>query len=82
MTESGPARLTQPEFVDVSSARVSVVRQPCEPPFAIDWIKISETVYIVCELFAEDESGLGFCFTFDAEHALPMANLMAQLTTK
>lgn len=82
MTEDGSARLTQSEFVDVSSARVSVVRQPCEPPFAIDWIEISETVYIVCELFAEGESGLGFCFTFDAEHALPMANLMAQLATK
>jgi L-talarate/galactarate dehydratase len=65
--------------VNVTAAQVRVVNRPCEPPFAIDWMTITETVYIVCELYSVEDMGLGFCFSFDQRHAQAMAELTTSL---
>jgi L-alanine-DL-glutamate epimerase-like enolase superfamily enzyme len=63
----------------IDAATISVVVRPCEPPFRIDWAVVEETAYIVCEIGAEGETGIGFAFFFDSRHGIPAAELTATL---
>jgi L-alanine-DL-glutamate epimerase-like enolase superfamily enzyme len=63
----------------IESATVRVIARPCDPPFTIDWATIHETSYIVCEVSADGETGMGYSFFFDSRHGVPAAELTATL---